>query len=31
LLQVLQPHADVEPVEDRRLGDAGLGENVPKP
>ena len=26
LLQVLQPHRDVEPVEDRRLGDAGGGQ-----
>jgi hypothetical protein len=28
LLQVLQPHGDVEPVKDRRLGDASLGENA---
>src|SRR5271165_661243 len=31
LLQVLQPHGDVKPVEDRQLGDAGIGENTPKP
>jgi len=26
LLQVLQPHGDVEPIEDRRRGDAGSGQ-----
>ena len=27
LLRVLQPHGDVEPVRDRRLRDAGIGQN----
>src|SRR4051794_37065241 len=28
LLEVLQPHADVEPVEDGRLSDAGISEDA---
>ncbi len=31
LLQVLQPHGDVKPVEHRRRGDAGIGEIAPEP
>jgi len=31
LLQVLQPHGDVKPVEHRRRGDAGVGQNTPEP
>ncbi len=31
LLQVLQPHGDVEPVEHRRRGDAGAGPNTLEP
>ena len=31
LLQVLQPHGDVEPVEHRRRGDAGVGQDAPEP
>ena len=27
---MLQPHADVKPVEHRQLGDAGIGENASK-
>ena len=30
LLQVLQPHGDVEPVEHRRLGDTGISQNAPQ-
>jgi hypothetical protein len=30
LLQVLKSHSDVEPVEKRRPGDAGVGKNAPK-
>jgi hypothetical protein len=30
LLEVLKPHADVEPVENRQLGDAGISENAPQ-
>ena len=30
LLEVLEPHADVEPVENRQLGDAGISENAPQ-
>jgi hypothetical protein len=31
LLQMLEPHADMKPVEDRHLGDASIGENEPQP
>jgi hypothetical protein len=31
LLQVLEPHGDMEPVEHRRPGDVGIGENAPEP
>jgi hypothetical protein len=31
LLEVLKPHTDVEPVKNRRRGDAGIGENTPDP
>ncbi len=31
LLQVLQLHGDVEPVEHRPCGDAGIGETAPEP
>src|SRR4051794_33520283 len=31
LLQVLQPHGEVEPVEYRRCGDAGVGQDAPEP
>ena len=31
LLQVLQPHGDVEPVEHRRCDDAGVGQDAPEP
>lgn len=30
LLEVLEPHADVEPVENRKLADAGISENAPQ-
>ena len=30
LLQMLEPHANVKPVEDRRFGDAGIGQNASK-
>jgi hypothetical protein len=30
LLEVLEPHADVEPVENRQLSDAGISENAPQ-
>ncbi len=30
LLQVLEPHADIKPVENRQFGDAGIGENASK-
>jgi hypothetical protein len=30
LLKVLQPHAEVEPIQDRRLSDAGIRENAPQ-
>jgi hypothetical protein len=28
LLEVLKPRTDVEPVKNRRRGDAGIGENA---
>src|SRR3954454_7309913 len=31
LLQVLQPHGDVEPVEHRRRSDAGVGQDASEP
>ena len=31
LLQVLQPHGGVEPIQDGRPSDAGIGENAPQP
>jgi hypothetical protein len=31
LLQVLSPHGDMKPVEKRWSGNAGIGENAPKP
>jgi hypothetical protein len=30
LLQVLEPHADMKPIENRQLGDVGIGENASK-
>src|SRR5271168_4293349 len=30
LLEVLESHADMEPVENRQLGDAGISENAPQ-
>jgi hypothetical protein len=30
LLQVLQPHGDVKPVEHRRFGDTGISQNAPQ-
>src|SRR5271165_4264401 len=31
LLEVLESHADMKPVENRQLADAGIGENAPEP